>query len=76
MTARRGQHVPNLSVLAVQLHHAVWRCPLCRMEQNYLQYISCLLDIRAEPVVTSVQQETHFVMQRVADDIRGTVKRS
>ena len=65
-------------MLVVQLHHAAWRCPLCRMEQNvfFLQYISCLLDIRAEPVVTSVQQETHFVMQRVANDIRGTVKRS
>ena len=67
-------------MLVVQLHHpGVASSTVSHGTAGaffFLQYVSCLLDVRAELVVTSVKQEIHFVMQRVANDIRGTVETS
>ena len=48
-------------MLVVQLHHPGWRRPPSRMEQqvpSFLQYVSCLLDVRAKPDVTSTTKNT------------------
>ena len=91
MRAGCEQHIPNFRVqlepmLVVQLRHAAWRRPPCRMEQkvpSFLQYASCLLDIRAELVVTSLTKKyisscsatgEMVENQLVANDIRGTVE--
>ena len=55
-------------MLVVQLHHPGWRLSTVSHGTEgaffFVQQVSCLLDIRAELVVTSVHQETHFVMKR------------
>ena len=48
-------------MLVVQPHHPGWRRPPSRMEQkalSFLQNVSCLLDVRAEPDVTSLTKNT------------------
>ena len=90
MRAGREQHIPNFRVQwgpmsALKLmrrgvvHLVAWnrRCLL------FLQYASCLLDIRAELVVTSLTKKyisscsatgEMVENQLVANDIRGTVE--
>ena len=54
-------------MLVVQLRHAAWRRPLCRMEQkvpSFLQYASCLLGYSGRTGRDVTDKEIHFVMQR------------